>query len=153
MHPCPMFPRVCGRGETYLEPGAALLHCHVMVGQWTVAASILTLILPWDDTVFREGSFSLFIIENLIQHFCTSRHRMHLIFAKQVISMIMLGCLSVNLLLHWSLQTSVLLLYGDNLNSVFIIKVCLQHLVFEQHSYCYSELSCLLSVIGWTGSH
>ena len=33
MHPCPMF---CGRGETYLEPGAALLHCHVMVGQWTV---------------------------------------------------------------------------------------------------------------------
>ena len=36
MHPCPMFPRVCGRGETYLEPGAALLHCHVMVGQWTV---------------------------------------------------------------------------------------------------------------------
>ena len=30
-----MFPMVCGRGETYLEPGAALLHCHVMVGQWT----------------------------------------------------------------------------------------------------------------------
>ena len=75
-------------------------HCYtvmLMVGQWTVAASILTLILPWDDTVFREGSFSLFIIENLIQHFCTSRHQMHLIFAKQVHSMIMLGCLSVNL--------------------------------------------------------
>ena len=27
-----------------------------------------------------------------------------------------------------------------------------QHLVFEQHSYFCSKLSCLLPVIGWTGS-
>ena len=33
--PAQCFLWICGRGETYLEPGAALLHCHVMVGQWT----------------------------------------------------------------------------------------------------------------------
>ena len=147
MHPCPMFPRVCGRGETYLEPGAALLQCHADGGTVDSRPPQYWHWYCHGMTQYSEKAASPYLL--LKTQSITSALRD----TECILSLlnIMLGCPSVNL--HWSLQTSALILYGDNLNSVFIITVCIQHLVFEQQSYCNRELSCLLPVIGWTGSH